>query len=488
MAFCSNCGTKLEDGNKFCEKCGTAVSENIESPQVTQEETSNQPTPSDLSENDSNEETYDTQSNSKIKVNKKGVIIALILFLFAVVGIATKGAAPLRAKNSINLGNKYLQEGKYQKAMLAFEKANLIDEENIDSRLKLSEIYIITGKNDKAKSLLKETVQLDKTFQDTYILLASIYEKEKDYGELIKVLNEGLSLCKEKDKLQEEFDKLLAEINIPDIEASVEQDEKYNLPELVQLQIGEDKFELPVEWTVKNIDTSIIKDEKLEGNIKYINKPVIMNIHIEIKPVVVTEKKITKEEKLYSINYSIPVVRMEGEYSDNVDKLNSAIQEHFNKVNSSNLEMADKASEDDFIMPDMKYKFDAKYKVVYNKDGLVSILMTYYFYTGGAHGYGYKVAYNYDIIEGKELKLQDLFSKDADSYSIVKQEVVKQMREDTDSFFFEGHGIDVVKKYSEPFNFYFTEQGVFVWFGEYEVGPYAAGMPEFLITSNVVIK
>lgn len=486
MSFCTKCGTRLEEGSKFCRKCGTAVSQNVELPEPGQGEALDRTTSADLNENDSALKTYHMQKSPRKKIYIICIIIAAVLVLIAAAAIVTKGFAPLRAMYNINIGNKYSAEGKYEDAIPAFGKAISIDEKNIDSRLTLSDLYIKTDQDDKAESLLEETLLLDKTNQDAYILLAGIYEKEKNYEELIKMFNEGLSLCKEKDKLQAEFDKLLAKINTSDIEASVEQDEKYTLPELAQVQIGEDKFELPIDWKGKNADTSSPGTQKLEGTIQYINKPVAINLSVGLKPAAVTEKNITDEGEFYRIDYKVPVVSLEGKYAENAARLNSAIMEEFNKVQAENSQLANGVSADDFFEPDMKYEFTVDYKVQYNKDGLISIVMTYYFYTGGVHGGSYRVAYNYDLIEGKELQLQDVFSKDINAYNLVKEEVTKQMQQDEEYTSFDS--INTVNNYSKPFNFYFTEQGVVIWFDQYEVASYAKGMPEFLITKDVVIK
>jgi hypothetical protein len=106
--------------------------------------------------------------------------------------------------------------------------------------------------------------------------------------------------------------------------------------------------------------------------------------------------------------------------------------------------------------------------------------------TGGAHGNSYRVAYNYDLTEGKKLELQDVFTKDVNAIDVVKEEVAKQMQPVEEFSLFDS--ISTVKSYSKPFNFCFTEQGVVIWFDEYEVASYAMGMPEFVITSNVAIK
>ncbi|MDP4088854.1 MAG: tetratricopeptide repeat protein, partial [Bacillota bacterium] len=153
--YCKNCGQKLNEGAQFCTICGHKVNP------VNQVEVSRGP-----------------EDNPKITVRRKSSkaipIIACLLVVILIVGtgIATGWAAPLRAKYNVSLGDKYIKEGNTEKAIVAMEKANSIDRKNIDSRLKLAELYIDAKQEDKAKALLKEALALDNTNQSTYVMLA----------------------------------------------------------------------------------------------------------------------------------------------------------------------------------------------------------------------------------------------------------------------------------------------------------------------------
>lgn len=486
MSFCPSCGTKLEEGSKFCNKCGAAVNQQVNSIDPGVSEAFSRPTADYSNVNTGEQNIHHKQKKPGKKIYIIGIVAAAVLVLIGAAAIFTNGFASLRAMYNINMGNNYIAEGKYEEAIPAFEQAVGIDEKNIDSKLKLSDLYIKDGRDDKAETLLKETLPQDDTNQNIYIQLAGIYERGKNYEELLKLFNDGLSICSEKDKLQEEFDSFVSEINIPDIEASVELGEAYSLPDKAQVEIGEDSLLLSVDWKGQMADTSKAGAQKLEGTIQNINKPISVNLNVEIKPAVVTGNEMTEEGQYYNMVYNVPVVSLEGRYADNAAKLNSAIMEYFNKVKAENAQIASEISPDDLIDPNIKYEFDAGYSVYYNKDGLISITLTYYSFTGGAHGSTYRVAYNYDLINGKELQLQDLFSKDADANDTVKQEIITQMQGNEEFSLFDS--ANSIKNYPKPFNFYFTEEGIVVWFDEYEIASYSAGMPEFLITKDVAIK
>lgn len=106
------------------------------------------------------------------------------------------------------------------------------------------------------------------------------------------------------------------------------------------------------------------------------------------------------------------------------------------------------------------------------------------FYTGGAHGSALDRYYNLDLKQKKQLKLADLLLPDQQPklYELVHQHYIDWIKQDDAS-------ADVAKYEQDwPFkltdNFTFTEQGLLFSYGQYEIGPYAVGMPEFIIPND----
>lgn len=98
-----------------------------------------------------------------MKVSKRVIlIIASVLVLLIGGGVSYATNTPsARADRQLNLGNKYLQEGKYQEAILAFEKVIQIEPKNISARLGLGQAYIATKEFVKAETVLKEVIGID---------------------------------------------------------------------------------------------------------------------------------------------------------------------------------------------------------------------------------------------------------------------------------------------------------------------------------------
>ena len=105
--YCNNCGAELREGVVFCEQCGTPVSGgNMH------------------------------EENLKPKRNKKPLIITIItlviLFTIGVLTVAQTGILN-PVQHNLNLGYKYLEEGRYEEAVIAFEKVLKIDKNNMTS-------------------------------------------------------------------------------------------------------------------------------------------------------------------------------------------------------------------------------------------------------------------------------------------------------------------------------------------------------------------
>lgn len=125
------------------------------------------------------------------------------------------------------------------------------------------------------------------------------------------------------------------------------------------------------------------------------------------------------------------------------------------------------------------HALDISYQVI-RTGKLLSFAVSTYTYTGGAHGYTDVTYYNIANLEqAKRLKLSDLFQSGYD-YKYVINNLIKQQIADTEKrteeelpYWFESITDDQA--------FSFNNGNLVLHFGQYEIAPYAAGMPSFVI-------
>lgn len=145
-----------------------------------------------------------------MKLSKKLIIIIAAVLLFLIGGgvVFVTAIPEARAKQQIDLGNKYLQEGKYQEAILAFQKVIQIDPKNIPARLGLGKAYIATKEYDKAETVLKEVICIDQNNIQAREDLFQIYLIENKFDEANLMLqeiiqsNQNINVNHLKDKLE----------------------------------------------------------------------------------------------------------------------------------------------------------------------------------------------------------------------------------------------------------------------------------------------
>ncbi len=110
---------------------------------------------------------------------------------------------------------------------------------------------------------------------------------------------------------------------------------------------------------------------------------------------------------------------------------------------------------------------------------------------GAAHGMPINNYYYFNIKTGELYTLKDLFEKDRDYVSAINEIIkgmIKKEEKNEGSMFFPDSFITIL----EDHNFYLTEEGLVIYFYPYDIAPYAAGFPEFIIPfdrlNNIINK
>ena len=100
----------------------------------------------------------------EIKINKKSILIALItamIMTLSSITIYSSIASPKFYNDFFNTGIKYLNEGKYEEAILVFEKAIQIEEKSTEARVYLAQGYVGTGDIDKVVETLGQAQDIE---------------------------------------------------------------------------------------------------------------------------------------------------------------------------------------------------------------------------------------------------------------------------------------------------------------------------------------
>lgn len=223
------------------------------------------------------------------------------------------------------------------------------------------------------------------------------------------------------------------------------------------------------------------KDNKTAGTS---NKPEETKASEQVKAskkVKVSEENIEDDTEYIASKFRIPVISgLENKAIET--KLNDMFKEEalnhkaeIEKIAKENFEVSKKDKE----IPFLKHGAGSDYTVRYNKNNILSITMELSQYTGGAHGGAVKIGYNIDLKTGKILLLPDIFEEGFDYKGVISSEILKAIEKDKNAYF-QGAAA-TVKGINENRPYYIEDGNIVIYFGQYEIAPYAAGMPEFKI-------
>ncbi len=150
---------------------------------------------------------------------------------------------------------------------------------------------------------------------------------------------------------------------------------------------------------------------------------------------------------------------------DQIDELEAAAQEG----------RKDLATRD---LPFWPYVYASRFHPTRNDQEWLSFTTSVYQYRGGAHGLTVMRGWNYHIPSGRSVQLSDLFDPTSDYREIITDHIQAAIAQRPEDYFQPSFN---ASQLAGDQDVYLTDKGLVVFFGLYELAPYAVGIPEFFI-------
>lgn len=155
---------------------------------------------------------------------------------------------------------------------------------------------------------------------------------------------------------------------------------------------------------------------------------------------------------------------------------NAKSLENINEAWSSLIQQKEDFKDSDFGA-DLKVELDTYYD--YSVSGnILSVLLTEYNYTGGAHGMTFLQAYTLNTATNEFYSTFDsLFNPKSDYKKVIVDKINKKIDEESDLYFQEAK--QTVASKGTDFKFYVDGNNLVIYFDLYDLRPYAGGIPRF---------
>lgn len=133
--------------------------------------------------------------------------------------------------------------------------------------------------------------------------------------------------------------------------------------------------------------------------------------------------------------------------------------------------------------PVRQFEAYVDFTVTYNQNCAISLYFDQYEYAGGAHGLTVRYSDTWNLQKSKRIDLNELFPSKINCRDYVIDTINHQIENEITSgsnSYFENYS-ELVNENFKVNNFYLTNEGVVVYFQQYDIAPYASGLPTFLI-------
>lgn len=226
-------------------------------------------------------------------IKSKKVMLAAIIIILATASIIT--AVAVRGGNKkrlvlelLSTGVRYVNELRYEDAIIAFEKVIEIEPKNITAYLGLTDAYEGLNKPEKAIKVLQKAAKiLEKEYEkedipkegaDIFIRLADLYEKDGDKEEAYQTLRDGFDITESsriamllKKEFNKEEDRAADDGNAEDkVAAEKASADKETSDEAANMNTGRDMADIEEADAAGNGDTgadrAAIEETETTGN------------------------------------------------------------------------------------------------------------------------------------------------------------------------------------------------------------------------------
>ena len=205
-------------------------------------------------------------------------------------------------------------------------------------------------------------------------------------------------------------------------------------------------------------------------------------------------KQIKENNKKLNYEIAAQYPQLTGGNNPNLEKFNqSARAAVTRKVAGFKKDMAPEAGENtEETRPEdsMGSDLTISYTVVLAQDDLVSVdFEVNSYFQGAAHPNSYSETFNYDLKNGKQLKLADLFKPGAKYLQAIANYCIADLKKQATEKGLMAEEIEkgAAAKADNYQSWTITRRGLGIYFDPYQVGPYAAG-PQFVLVPYSDLK
>lgn len=193
-------------------------------------------------------------------------VFSLILGAIFLVGLCACGAGESVPtwQEQYDLGIRYLSEGNYEEAIIAFTAAIEIDPKQAPAYIGRGDAYVLSGETEEnltaAKADYEKAIELDEVSVDAYLKLSELFIRREEYESALAVLQIGVEKTKNQriiDKLEEIDRRINFDTNIQNEEPVANCMDKSYWEKFSNCEYSYDGFQVYIIYTDKRVTSTM---------------------------------------------------------------------------------------------------------------------------------------------------------------------------------------------------------------------------------------
>ena len=182
-----------------------------------------------------------------------------------------------------------------------------------------------------------------------------------------------------------------------------------------------------------------------------------------------------KKETTFIKSLNKVFLDIKNDFMNDIREMGEGIAEDYNG------EEKDEEEDEDFGYEDIfPYENYLTYTVHKNTNDILSLTFETSMYTGGAHPFGDRQSFTYNVNTKKELSLSDILGK---TQKETNEFVIQKFNEE-----YSDYELWDLEEEAPFVSFYVDDFDLVLYFGQYQIGPYAMGFPEARIPLDEIAE
>jgi tetratricopeptide (TPR) repeat protein len=185
----------------------------------------------------------------------------------------------------------------------------VLQEKGADESIELGNSYLNQGKYDNAKSAYENAISKDPNNKKNYLRIKDKYFEKSRFDDAFYIIQQAINKNVDTENMKNILEEIKKNFQVITLEDTVYQNGTFTLPKKVTLQINGQQQNADVSWSDSNVDTSKVGSFTYKGTIEQYGRTVnqkvsvIQNKAVDNKPAVASGE-IYKNDKLgFSIKF-----------------------------------------------------------------------------------------------------------------------------------------------------------------------------------------